>query len=216
MRAVLARRLDLACGFSGLVFLAGFLVQGKPPSPDEPVATIAGYLADHRSAILAGDLLIAVAAVPFLWFLGAFRGVLGEAGETRLSAAAFLGAGVGVGIVLAGVAVQAALVLNSVHGSDALVRFAFDSFNALITIAGAALAVGVGAAAVSGARSGALPAWLFRTGAATALLQVATLPGLVAEGGPFAAGGAVALLAFVALVAWFTALTAHLLARRSG
>jgi len=76
--------------------------------------------------------------------------------------------------------------------------------------------VGVGAAAVSGARSGALPAWLCRTGLATALLQVATLPGLVADGGPFAAGGAVALLAFVALVAWFTTLTAHLLARRSG
>ena len=210
------RRLDIACGLSGLIFLVGFLVQGKPPGPDEPVATIAGYLADHRSAILAGDVLIAAAAVPFLWFLGAFRGYLGEAGETRLSAAAFLGAGVGTGVVLVGVALQAGLVLHSIQAPDALVRFAFDSFNALITIAGAALAVGVGAAAVSGARSGALPAWLCRAGLATALLQVATLPGLVADGGPFAAGGAVALLAFVALVAWFTTLTAHLLARRSG
>ena len=209
-------RLDLACGFSGLAFLVGFLIQGKPPSPDEPVATIGSYLADHRSAILAGDVLIAVAAVPFLWFLGAFRGHLGDAGETRLSAAAFLGAGVGTAIVLAGVAVQAGLVLNSVHGPGGLVRFAFDSFNALITIAGAALAVGVGAAAVSGARSGALPPWLCRAGAATALLQVAMLPGLVAEGGAFAAGGAVALVAFVALVAWFTALTTHLLRRPSG
>src|SRR2546430_12931070 len=84
------RRLDIACGLSGLIFLVGFLVQGKPPGPDEPVATIAGYLADHRSAILAGDVLIAAAAVPFLWFLGAFRGYLGEAGGTRLSAAAVL------------------------------------------------------------------------------------------------------------------------------
>jgi hypothetical protein len=197
-------------GFSALLFLLGFLVQGDPPSPDQATAVIAEYLADNRDAILAGDLVLAFASAPFFWFLGSLRGYLSEAGEARLSAAGLLGAGVGTGIVLIAAAVQAALVLNSAGASEELVRFGFDVFNSLVTIAGGCLAVGAGATAVSAARTGAFPPWLWRSGVVTAVLQLVTLPGLAVEQGPWAAGGAVPLIAFVVLVGWYVAVTVEI------
>src|SRR5437867_2396139 len=111
-------RLDASTGaVAAVLFLSGFALFGKPPSPDERTATIAAYLADHRSAILAGDLLIALATVVFLWFLGALRGYLSESGEDRLSTAAVLGGAVGAVIVAGGAALQAGLVLNSAGAS---------------------------------------------------------------------------------------------------
>ena len=206
---------DCATGFSALLFLAGFLVQGNPPSPDESTATISAYLVDHRNQILAGDVILAVGAAPFFWFLGVFRGHLADAGERRLSAASALGAAVGVGIVVAGMAVQAGLVLNTAEASPELVRFGFDAFNALITIAGTCFAVATGAAALSASRSGALPRWLCGAGAVTALLHIGTLPGLFAESGPWAAAGQVPVVVFVVLVVWYVAVAVHLMRTRS-
>jgi hypothetical protein len=215
-RPAWATRADAATGLAALLFLVGFVVQGDPPSPDEPTRTISGYLADHRDAILAGDLILAGAAAPFLWFLGALRGYLAEGGEWSLSGASVLGMGVGTGLVLAAAALQAGLVLNTATASEALVRYGFDSFNALITIAGGFFAVGAGAAAISGRRSGRLPGWLWGSGVVTGLLQLVTLPGLVLEHGPWAAGGPIPLFAFVVLVAWFVALTARMLRTERG
>lgn len=207
-------RLDAATGaLAAVAFVVAFALPGKPPSPDEPVQAIAGYLGENRSALLAGDVLIALAAAGFLWFLGVLRGHLAAAGEDGLSSAAALGGAVGTAIIAAGAAVQAGLVLNTTEASGELVRFGFDSYNALITIAGAALAVAVGAAALAGARGASLPAWAVRTGAVTAVLQLATLPGLVVEGGFFAAGGPMALVAFLAIAAWFAAVSAMLVRR---
>jgi hypothetical protein len=201
-------RLDAATGaLAAALFLIGFALPGTPPRPDESTATIAEYLGEHRSAILAGDVLIALASAVFLWFLGNLRGYLRAAGEDHLSTAAALGGSVGTAIITAGVALQAALVLNSTEANVELVRFGFDAYNGLITIAGTGLAVGTAAAAVSGARTGALPAWAVWTGPGTAVLQVVTLAGLVAEGAFFAAGGPVALIAFVAISAWFIAVS---------
>lgn len=199
-------RLEASTGVvAGLLFLVAFAIPGKPPSPDATAARIAAHLADRRDVVLASDLLIAIASAAFLWFLGHLYGRLSAAGDDHLSAAAILAAVMGTAVILAGAAVQAGLVLNSAAASDALVRLGFDTYNALITIAGAPLAVAAGAAALSGARTGALPRWLARTGAAVAILQLATLPGLVVEAGAFAAGGAVALLAFAAIAGWFIA-----------
>lgn len=214
MRHRSAARVDAATGALGaVVFVVAFALPGKPPSPDEPTATIAAYLGDERSAILAGDVLIAAAAALFLWFLGVLRGHLASAGEDRLAGAAVLGGAVGTAIIAAGAAAQAGLVINGAEATDELVRFGFDVYNALITIAGAPLAVAAGAAALSGARGGSLPAWLVRTGVVVAGLQLLTLPGLVLEGGFFAAGGPMALLAFLAISAWFAAVSALLMRR---
>jgi hypothetical protein len=206
-----AARLETAAGLSAVLFLIGFLVQGNPPAPDADTATIAEYLRDQRSGILTGDSILAVAAVPFFWFIGVIRGQLGSAGEWRRSEAGALGMAIVTGVVLAAAAVQAALMLNIASTPEALMRFGFDVFNSLITIAGGLFAVGVAGFAAAGVSSGVMPRWLWRFGLATAVLQIATLPGLFLEGGAFAAGGPVALSAFVALVAWFLAVTAHLM-----
>jgi hypothetical protein len=189
------------------LFLVAFALPGVPPRPDESTATVAEHLRDHRSTILAGDVLIAFASAIFLWFLGNLRGYLRAGGEDRLSTAAVLGSAFGTALIAAGAALQAGLVLNSAEADAELVRFGFDAYNSLITMAGAGLAVGTGAAAVSGARTGTLPSWIIRTGLVTALLQLVTLPGLVAEGGFFAAGGPMAWLAFLAISAWFIAVS---------
>jgi hypothetical protein len=202
------KRLDAGTGaVAAVLFLVAFALPGLPPRPDESTATVAEHLRDHRSAILAGDVLIAFASAVFLWFLGSLWGYLRAGGEDHMSTAAALGSALGTAIIAAGAALQAALVLNSVEASAEVVRFGFDAYNALITIAGAGLAVGAGAAAVSGARSGALPSWAIRTGLVAALLQLLTLGGLVAEGGFFAAGGLMAWLAFLAIAAWFIAVS---------
>ncbi len=207
-------RLDAATGLvAGALFLVGFGLPGNPPSPDEPTAAIAEFLADHRSAILAGDLLVALAAAAFVWFLGVLRGHLADAGEEHLSTAAILGGAVSTAIITAGAALQAGLVLNLGEASDDVVRFGFDGFNALITIAGAPLAAAVAATSLSASRSGALPAWVVRAGLVTAVLQLLTLPGLIVESGLFAAGEAMALAAFIAVVAWFVAVSVVLIRR---
>ncbi|MFL5895027.1 MAG: hypothetical protein ACJ76Z_07925 [Thermoleophilaceae bacterium] len=213
------RRLDAATGvLAAVLFLAGFLIQTKPPVPDDPVAKIAGYFTDHRSAILVGDFLIAAGSAVFIWFLGSLRSYLraGEGGEGRLSAASFLGGGVVAAMLLGGAAMQAGLVLHANSlGDSAVIRAGFDTYNAVFTVGGAALAVAIAAASCSAARSGALPPSAFWSGSIIAGLQIVSLAALFAKKGFFAAGGAMTLIAFVTAVAWYIAV-ALLIVRRQG
>jgi hypothetical protein len=116
---------------------------------------------------------------------------------------------------LIGAALQAGLVINTAAGPPELVRLGFDTYNAAITIAGGGYAVAAAAAGVSALRTGALPRWLGQAGIVIGALHLVTLPGLVIESDPWAAGGPVALVVFVVLVAWYTAVTAHLVRRRT-
>lgn len=211
------RRLDASTGIlAALLLLAGFIVQGTPPDPDRD-QKIVSYLADHRDSILLGDLLIAAGAAVFIWFLGALRSYLraGEGGEGRLSAAAFLGGGVSLALVMAGAGLQSAVVLHtSTLTQDSIVRFAFDSYNAMITIGGAPLAVAVAAASCSAARSGAFPASVYWSGSIVAGLQIATLVALFEKSGFFAPGKEFTGLAFLVVSAWFIAVSLLMVRRR--
>ena len=212
------RRLDASTGIvAAILILVGFIVPTQPPDPGDPVQKIASYLSDHRSAILLGDVLIGVSVAIFIWWLGSLRSYLraGEGGEGRLSAAAFLGGGVSLGLVGAGAALQSALVLHpDALGNAALVRAGFDGYNSLITMAGAPLAILVAATSCSAARSGALPPSAYWLGSIIAGLQLATLAALFAKTGFFAAGKGFTLIAFVAVVAWFIAISMLMIRRR--
>jgi hypothetical protein len=213
------RRIDAATGvLAGALILAGFIVQTTPPSPDDPIGEVASYLALHRSGILTGDFLIACGGAVVLWWLGSLRSYLrsAEGGEGRLSAAAFLGGGVGVALTLAAVGVQAGLVLNAAREGDAaVIRFAFDTYNALLIAAAAPFATLIAAASCSAARSGAFPPSAYWLGSLVAGLQIATLPGLFERSGFFAGGGEMAIIGFVALVAWVIGVSL-LIVRRAG
>jgi hypothetical protein len=212
------RRLDASTGIvATIVVLAGFLVQTQPPDPGDPVQKIASYLSDHRSSILAGDVLIGIAVAIFIWWLGSLRSYLraGEGGEGRLSAAAFLGGGVSLAVLGAGAALQSALVLHPDGlGNPTVVRVGFDGYNALVTMAGAPLAVLIAAASCSGARSGALPPSAYWGGSIVAGLQIATLAALFTKHGFFAAGKDFTLIAFLGAAAWFIAISLLMIRRR--
>jgi hypothetical protein len=187
---------------AGLLILVGFALAGPAPAPAEGIDVIARHLAEHRDRILTGDLLIAAGAPLYLWFLAAARPVLGLA--------ALAGGALGMTVVVACVALQAGLVLGEeTLASEAVVRFGFDAYNALVTLAGVGFALAAGAAAAAPGLGSRLRA----VAGAVAGLQVLTLPGLVAGDGPFAPAGPVAAIAFWALTAWSMAVAVHLLRR---
>ncbi len=134
---------------SALLFLVGFALPGRPPSPDAATSAIASYLADNRTAVLAGDLVIGIAAAAFACFLAGLRIHL-RMRDDGLATAAVLAGILATALIVAGAALQAGLALNSEELNDDTIRLSFDSYNALITIAGAPLAAAVAAAAAAG------------------------------------------------------------------
>src|SRR5256885_14390358 len=164
------RRFDAATGIGFAVLtVVGLALPGTPPKADDPITKISGFLVVHRKDILIGNFVLGLGGALFLWFLGTFRSYLraGEGGEGRLSAAAF-GAGVaGVGLLLAGAAILNAVTFDLARRglpAPQLVRAVFDASGAFFAMGSFAFLAFFGAAACSGARSGALPPWAYWSG----------------------------------------------------
>jgi hypothetical protein len=96
---------------AGLLFVAlvvaSIIVGGETPETDDATAKVVAEWARDDSEQIASALISALAAIPFLWFLGSLRSTLraGEGGTGRLSAIAY-GAGI---VVVAGAAIDASL-----------------------------------------------------------------------------------------------------------
>jgi hypothetical protein len=215
------RRWDAATGigFAVLAVIA-LALPGTPPKADDSILKIGTYFADKDSKILAGNLILAVAGVLFVWFLGSVRSYLraGEGGEGRLSAASFGGGLIGIAMILAGAALfnGIAFKLTDTHGvGPDLVRAVFDAASAVLAMAGVGFAVFIGAASCSGARSGALPPWAYWSGSVIALLQLLGLLALVAKSGFFATGGALSLIGPLLALIWIVAVSVVIM-RRDG
>ena len=211
---------DRAAGVAGLaaasLFFGGFGLLLTPPSPDSPADEVLGYLVDHRARIFAAACLLGLGFVMFVWFVAALRTFLAARGEATLSTAAAYGALAGTILVVTGIAVLAGVVLHlNAERNATLAALGFDIFNALVTIAGFGFGVGIAAAAWSSAGSGALSTGYWVTGLLAAVLQFATIPGLFAQSGFFAAGGQMALIAFAALGAWYIAVAIRFLRAES-
>jgi hypothetical protein len=213
------RRVDASSSFvAAVLIVGGFSLLGGAPLPADVPREIGRQLWDDRALVLASAFLIGTGSLFFLWFLAAVQEHLRRAqpGDAALAALSFLAGGAAMVLVVTGVAVQAALVLqeNTTRSAGA-VRLGFDAYNGLVTIAGLPFAAYVAAASESARRSRALPSALWRFGWATAALQLLTLPGLVVTDGAFAPGQAVALVAFLVLTAWSVAVGVVLF-RRAG
>src|SRR5918912_40133 len=183
------RKWDAATGIGFAVFaIVGLVLPGSPPKADDTASSIASYFADKHSELLTGSLLLGVAAVLFLWWLGTLRSYLrsGEGGEGRLSAAAF-GAGVsGISLILAGAAIFSGVAFKLADGQTpdpTVTRAIFDSGSAVLAMPSFAFAAFFAAASCSGARSGALPPWAYWTGSVIAVLQLLGGLALVAKRG---------------------------------
>jgi hypothetical protein len=185
---------------------------GAPPKADDSILKIAAYFADKDSKLLAGNLILAVAGVLFLWFLGSVRSYLraGEGGEGRLSAASFGGGLIGIAMTLAGAALfnGIAFKLTDTRGvGPDVVRAVFDAASAVLAMAAVGFAVFIGAASCSGARSGALAPWLYWSGSVIALIQILGALALVAKSGFFATGGAMGFIAPLTALIWIVAVS---------
>jgi hypothetical protein len=211
------RRFDAATGIVGVAFfIVGFLLPGTPPTADDSILKINEFLTDSRDELLAGNFLLAIGSVFFVWWLGSLRSYLraGEGGEGRLSSAAFGGGLIGIALTLAGAAVFSGLVFKVAKLNDAtLNRALFDIGGDLFVIAGAGLTVLFGAAACSGARSGALPPWLYWLGAVAAPLQLLSVMAIFASSGFFAAGGEMGFIAFAVGLIWIVAVSVVMIQR---
>jgi hypothetical protein len=215
------RRFDAATGIGFAVLaIVALLLPGAPPKADDSIADIAGFFTDHRSDILTGNLLLGLAAVLFLWFLGSFRSYLraAEGGEGRLSAAAFGGGVAGIALLLVGAGLLSGIAFKLADGQAPdpnITRALFDASSAVFAMVGFGFAVFFAAASCSAARSGALPPWAYWTGSVVAVVQLLSTLALVAKSGFFASGGAMGFVAPSVGVLWVVAASV-LLMQRSG
>jgi hypothetical protein len=182
-------------GLGGLAFVALTIAWGglysPAPGAGDSDAEIADWYGDHgnRTKVWVAAILLMLAAVAFLWFLGSLRTLLRrvEGPPGRVSALAF-GAGlILTALVLAKNAAATAPTVSVTFGLDSseLDPAAFRLFNALFHLlvyqelfAGAALIVFTSALAL---RTGILPRWLGAGGflvaaAVAALFWTETVP----------------------------------------
>jgi hypothetical protein len=71
----------------------------------------------------------------------------------------------------------------------------------------------LGAASCSAARSGALPPWAYWVGSVAAAAQLVSIAAIFASKGFFAAGGAMAFIAFFSAAAWVVAVSVLMIQR---
>ena len=211
------RRVDAATGIVAMVlFVVGFALPGTPPKADDSVQQITSFFVDNRGDILAGNTLVALGAVFFLWWLGSLRSYLraGEGGEGRLSIAAFGGGIVGVTLTVAGAAIYSGTVFKVAElGNPIVNRVLFDIGGDLLAIAGVGFTVLLGAASCSAARSGALPPWAYWLGSVVTVTQLVSVAAIFASSGFFAAGGAFAFIAFLSAFVWVVAVSVLMIQR---
>jgi hypothetical protein len=213
------RRFDAATGIAAVVlWLVGFSLPGDPPNADDTPQKVASFFSDNHGAILAGDFIVCLGSVAFLWFLGSLRSYLrsAEGGAGRLSAAGFGAGAVGTALLIATMCAFSAGALKVADLGDNNLTLALYQLSALLGAgAGFGFAVLLGAASCSGARSGSLPPWLYWLGSVAALAQLLTGLAMIVDSGFFAIGEPFALLAFLVAAVWLVAVSV-LMMRRDG
>jgi hypothetical protein len=127
-------RQQKVAGYAGILFVvlfaAGIVVSGNSPALNASAAKITQYYQDHRAGILVSELLINLASVVLLWFLGGLHAILRQGDERGLLAPVVLASGaatVAVGMVsdLAGT-VAGLLAAQHGLGDPALTRALLD------------------------------------------------------------------------------------------
>jgi hypothetical protein len=189
--------------------------RGAPPA-NAPAEQSLAYFTLYRNELRAQSLLFVLSAGAYVWWFGSLRSYLLRAeGETgRLATVAF-GAGViwaGLQMVLQGA--QAALAMEA-NGdmTPALAGLLGDLTYALSIIAYVPMAIVLAAVAVISLRAGAFPAWLGWLSALVAAANVVMSLGLVADGGPLVAGGALTYVLYALMPIWLVATTTVMVVR---
>lgn len=90
MNKALFDRLAAAGGIIGVaLFILAIIVYGSASSVEVDAQTVADFFTDNRSRVLWSVLLSGLGLLAFLWFISALVQTMRDAGEGRLSSAAF-------------------------------------------------------------------------------------------------------------------------------
>jgi hypothetical protein len=155
-------------------------------------------LSDHRSQILAGSLLYAVAIVLLLWFAAALATVFRRADETSDAAAVVLAGFIlvgAIGFIAMSVVAGMTYAMTAHPELQGLAVIPFTAITVVGTIAGIALALPMGASAVAIARTHVFPVWMAWFAGLVALLRVLSSFSVLSTGSTFVPGSA--LVAYV-------------------
>lgn len=209
-----------AGGFAGIVFVglsaiwAILIIAADRPGYGSSSAAISEYWDDsgNRVVSLLGAVVLSLAGVALLWFLGSFRVVLrGFEGEPgRLASVAFAGGVVMAALLLVKNSIDGGLALALTFGEAGENDFTLDPdvfkaldalFLGLLIQEAIAAAVLIGAASAVILRTRMLPRWLGGTGIAVAVLQLASW---IVYGAPL-----------VLALAWILAVSLLMLRRRA-
>ncbi len=155
------------------VLVAAF-ISGSPPKTSDSAVKIAKYVADNDDGLRWAGYLSALAALPFLWFMGAIWRMLrrAEGGSPRLAVVAVAGA-----VFSGAMSVVAAVILSTmaVYGARNLGtgnRFFYLLSTSMNGAALFGIAVFIGAVSAAAIRTRVLPAALGWFGALVALVAV--------------------------------------------
>jgi hypothetical protein len=128
------RRQQKVAGCAGILFVvlfaAGIVLSGNSPALDASAAKITQYYQNHHAGILLSELLINLASVVLLWFLGGLHAILRQRDERGFLAPVVLASGaatVALGMVsdLAGT-VAGLLAAQHSLGDPSLTRALLD------------------------------------------------------------------------------------------
>lgn len=165
-------RLPLAGIAYVALVVASSATVGITPSVDQPIDEIVSFYGDNDQTVLIGSVLFALAAVAFLFFIGALRHHFDAAGAEAdpLASVAHMGGGV----ASVGMLIFAGLGVALADAADDVEPAALQALNALnvhmyLPLAGGifTLLVATGIVAI---RGNSLPKWLAWSGIVVALL----------------------------------------------
>jgi hypothetical protein len=184
---------------TGIVFVVllviGFLiVTPTPPDLDAPVGDWTTYYSDHQDAINTAVVIITLAVLAFIWFLGTLVSALRVAlGSPRLPAIAFAGGILSTAFFLLAMTAVAVAAHRPDEISPELTR-ALNDMGLLVGVpAIAGLSAFFGATGLSILRSALMPDWLGWLAIVAAAAQLLTFGALFTDTGAFAADGVLAL-----------------------
>jgi hypothetical protein len=180
-----------------VLFVASFFAGGDIPGADDPGGEVLSFYTDNQSVVMVGSVMVAIAAVFFLFFVGHVRSFLraAEGSPGTLSAVA-----AGGGIVAAtGLLIFAGIgftLSESIEGFEPATAQALNALNAnfFFPLAGG-IATFLLATGLVAMRTKALPAWLAWLAIVIAVLAFSPL-------GFFAFLGSILWVLVVSIVLW--------------
>ena len=206
-------RLARAVAVSGAISLAAYLLafalfSTDPPDSESSGVQIAHYASDHRSRLLAGELLIAIGLAMLMVFAAAlYRLIRQREGDGDWLAMASLASAVAAAGIF-GVGTALFMVVAYRPATDPAVARAFwDAGWLAYNIAGFGFSAWIAIVAVSTFRQRVLPVWTAWIGAPVALIGFVGPLAVKAGSGPFSPQGWFASVVALTFGAWVLAIT---------